>query len=348
MVGMSSFDESLHPRGQASNAGQFRTKENDAPTGELAEPPLTGVQGFLARKRAALLQRGFVPATPGPTSSGTPRQAAGLDSWWTEAIARSEVRLDGKSYPQMPDDYTPSGGAGRALSGKRRTYRKLYQSGEIAVRMPSAAAIRRFSAEIGNDTFDFPISAEGPAGNPVSGHVRVTQTAPGCWAVTAINMPPAAQEKIGEAVNAILEARRPSYALADAEHAGGLVARARERRAAAGVKLAAIESSSWMRSAGYNDDTGEMIVDLQGRQYGYTTPRGVYEYMVTAPSPGAAYNALVKGRYDSHPVTSCPNCSRWFAEGTRHHCTAHRAPGEKVSLHNQRVRAYVMGEPLPV
>lgn len=32
---MTSFDESLHPRGQAANAGQFAPKTNDAPTGTL-------------------------------------------------------------------------------------------------------------------------------------------------------------------------------------------------------------------------------------------------------------------------------------------------------------------------
>ncbi|MBN9214654.1 MAG: hypothetical protein J0J04_07560 [Microbacterium sp.] len=33
---MTTFDETLHPRGQAGNAGQFATKTNDAPSGELA------------------------------------------------------------------------------------------------------------------------------------------------------------------------------------------------------------------------------------------------------------------------------------------------------------------------
>lgn len=38
MVGMTSYDESQHPRGQATNAGQFRAKQNDAPTGVLDNP----------------------------------------------------------------------------------------------------------------------------------------------------------------------------------------------------------------------------------------------------------------------------------------------------------------------
>lgn len=35
---MSTFTETLHPRGQAANAGQFRAKTNDAPAGILAAP----------------------------------------------------------------------------------------------------------------------------------------------------------------------------------------------------------------------------------------------------------------------------------------------------------------------
>ncbi|MBN9214830.1 MAG: hypothetical protein J0J04_08570 [Microbacterium sp.] len=34
---MTTFDESLHPRGQAGNGGQFRAKSNDAPAGQLEE-----------------------------------------------------------------------------------------------------------------------------------------------------------------------------------------------------------------------------------------------------------------------------------------------------------------------
>lgn len=339
---MSTFDESLHPRGQAANAGQFRTRFDYAPHGQLEEPQ---PQSFLARKRAALLARGFVPATPGPSTAGSPRRAGDAQPWWMDAFARAEVRTDGKAYPMIPDDYTPSQGAGRSLSNKRRTYRKLYQSGEIAIRMPSATAVRRFSEELGNGTFDIPVSAEGPAGNPISGHVRVTQHADGRWTTTAINMPPNAQEKVAEAVAAILEARRPTFALTQAEQAGGLIARARERRAGAGAAMVSNERSSWIESTGYNDETGEMVLNLQGRHYGYQVPRGVYDYVVSAPSPGAAYNSLVKGRYDSHGVDRCADCGRCYRAGTAtvHRCPTHRPPTGKVTVHTQRVYAFVMG-----
>ncbi|MBN9214655.1 MAG: hypothetical protein J0J04_07565 [Microbacterium sp.] len=35
---MSTFDETLHPRGQAGNPGQFKAKENDAPAADLENP----------------------------------------------------------------------------------------------------------------------------------------------------------------------------------------------------------------------------------------------------------------------------------------------------------------------
>lgn len=38
MMAGSSFTDTAHPRGQADNAGKFRTRENTAPAGELAAP----------------------------------------------------------------------------------------------------------------------------------------------------------------------------------------------------------------------------------------------------------------------------------------------------------------------
>lgn len=53
MVGMTTFDESQHPRGQAANAGQFASKSNDAPAGELAAT-LPTLADALDQLRAAL------------------------------------------------------------------------------------------------------------------------------------------------------------------------------------------------------------------------------------------------------------------------------------------------------
>ncbi|MBN9214823.1 MAG: hypothetical protein J0J04_08535 [Microbacterium sp.] len=52
---MTSFDESLHPRGQAANAGQFATKTNTAPTGTLASAGASTATLLEERATAAAL-----------------------------------------------------------------------------------------------------------------------------------------------------------------------------------------------------------------------------------------------------------------------------------------------------
>lgn len=48
---MSTFDASLHPRGQAANHGQFINRTNDAPTGVLADP-VESSTGSILKERA--------------------------------------------------------------------------------------------------------------------------------------------------------------------------------------------------------------------------------------------------------------------------------------------------------
>lgn len=53
MVVMSTHDESLHPRGQAANAGQFRTKENSAPADALTRPAPSREEVTMRAREAA-------------------------------------------------------------------------------------------------------------------------------------------------------------------------------------------------------------------------------------------------------------------------------------------------------
>jgi hypothetical protein len=341
---MSNFNPIDHPR--ETQTGKFVEKTHSAPQSTLSgtEKTATLVDRVLSERRELLLQRGFLPASYGPATSGTPVEREGIEAWWSDARLRSEISMDDtKRHPVMPDDYTIAETTGRALSGKRRTHRMLYKSDEIALRMPSASAIRRFANEMQGATFDVPISAEGPAGNPVSGHVRVTKHGPGNYSVSAINMPPAAQERVAEAVNAILEARRPSFALKDAQRVGGLVKLAQERRANAGAPMVEIERSMWMRGAGYNKESGEMTINLKGRTYGYKVPQSVFDTVVHAASPGAAYNNLVKGKYDSHAVTECTKCKNWHAKDAQHSCMKHKSPSGIVTPYMTTVKAYILG-----
>lgn len=50
---MTSFDESLHPRGQAANAGQFATKTNDAPTATLGATSGASLEAILRERATA-------------------------------------------------------------------------------------------------------------------------------------------------------------------------------------------------------------------------------------------------------------------------------------------------------
>lgn len=65
VVGMTTFDESLHPRGQASNAGQFIAKSNAAPTTELVPVAVT-----LANTRYTLLVDGRPHTSREPGADG--------------------------------------------------------------------------------------------------------------------------------------------------------------------------------------------------------------------------------------------------------------------------------------
>lgn len=70
---MSTFDEGAHPRGQAANAGQFRTKTNSAPAGELsggADDAGTVTLQLRAHGSSGTPSR---PVRVSPARSGTPR-----------------------------------------------------------------------------------------------------------------------------------------------------------------------------------------------------------------------------------------------------------------------------------
>lgn len=339
MVAMSTIDASgnIH-RGEGPGGGQFAGKVNTPPGSPLGQVPVRAAVEQLLRQRAALINAGYAPATAGPSFGSSPRATEGIDTWWEEHFRRAEVRI-GDSYLQMPDDYTPGMGRGRSLTGNRRTHRMLYEGPGIALRMPSASAIRRFSAENPGQSFDVPIQAEGQGGQVVSGYVRVTAEGPGRWSVDALGMPPQVAWKVGEGVAAVLESRRPSRALQDA---GDLIQRRRERYARAGAVIVDADNSSWVSGMGYNAQAGEMVITLGQRTYGYRVTGEVFEQVRTAHSAGAAYNRLVKGSAPRVAVDKCGSCGRWFNVESSHTCMGHRAPTAAVKPFNEHVRAHVL------
>lgn len=335
---MSTIDSSgnIHKGAGAPGAGRFDGRVNTPPTDGLA-PNIPGSISTLLRRRTELIAAGYAPATAGPSAGTVPRSTAGITTWWEEHFRRAEVN-DHESYVQMPDDYNPGSSSGNALSGKRRTHRILYEGAGIALRMPSATAIRRFSAAQGHQTFDVPVEAEGQGGQVVSGYVRVTQEAPGKWSVDALGMPPHVAWKVSESVASVLEARRPSRALKDI---GDLLQRRRERVARAGVQMTAADNSSWVSAMGYNAAAGEMVITLGTRTYGYRVSEQVFQRVKNSYSAGSAYNQLVKGS-PRVEVDQCGVCGRWFNVMAGHTCMRHRSATGTVKPFNSRVRAHVL------
>ncbi|MGN7187551.1 KTSC domain-containing protein [Microbacterium enclense] len=346
---MSTWDDKRHPRDRKT--GEFvelaGTEQADtlspAGTEEYAtdERPESAADttrfSYFRRARERmrdrareLLSRGYLPASS-TEATVDPRSREGIDEFWRShyvSAEQADLTHTGGAYEVMPDDYTPSMGAGRALSGHRRAHRIGYSNSEVAVRMPSVTAIRRFSAEKRGRTFDVPVDATYPGGS-VSGYVRVTNNGPGMWSVEGLGMDPEAKAYVSESVQALLEARSVTMAL---NQIPDMLARRAERLRSAGVGQREVVASDWVRSAGYNRASGDMVVNLNGRTYGYRgVPAEVYQRL-TEPgvedgySAGKVYNALIKRKHDSFAVDQCPTCQRYFESGRAHRCPSqHKA-----------------------
>lgn len=312
---------SRHQKGApSSQGGRFR----EEPKGESLVSLQSGTgprAEARARRREALLLAGYLPAVPS-TDFTVPEFSGKRDQWWDRQFQAAEYQPDGAGYPLMPDDYTPKFSTGGSLSGHRRTHRILYQGAGVALRIPSATAIKRYSAETGS-TFDVPVSAAFPGGT-VIGTVRVTHNGAGFWSVSGNGFTPEQSAYVCEGVSAVLEARRPSTGL---KQAGDLLERRRKRFAAGGVKFDETPQSSFISGVGYDRSTGTMLVRIGARSYGYQVPEASFNQVRASRDPGKAYNALVKGRRRAE-VDSCPKCHRFFAAGVEHRCPSkHQAPG---------------------
>jgi len=238
----------------------------------------------------------------------------------------AEYRASGEGFPQMPDDNTPGMTLGNSLDGNRRTHRVKYRGEDVTLRMPSAAAMKRFAAQSEESTFDVPVGAEYPdtsgVNTLVAGWVRVTGSPNGNWTAIGMGFPGGADGAVAEGVASILEARRPSHALRDA---GSLIAKHRDRQAAQGVPLRAV-SSAWISALGYDDATGVMATQTAaGGVYGHLVSKATFGEVASAKSPGSMFNKLVKGS-GRVEVGNCPSCGRFFAASGSHSCPTPSAP----------------------
>lgn len=287
--------------------------------------PITGPvnKEQLAHRHELFTKGGFVPG--GVVASATTNDdVLNPQEWWDRSLAAGEYGDRGRSYTKMPDDFTPQGTAGQAMSGKRRTHRMRYSGAGVDLRMPSATSIRAFSKQNGNPTFDVPISVamdDGPTTNNV--WVRVTQTGPHSWKTTTVGVEGERAERIAESVSAVLEARRVTQGLREA---GDLLQRRKAKVEAEGFELDQPDTAtrSFIKKVGYDDATGTMGTAIGNKIYGHQVPRNVFEAVKQGGSPGKIFNLLVKGKQTAS-VVRCDQCKRYHASTAEHHCpTSHK------------------------
>jgi len=290
---------------------------------------------FQARARA-VEALGFVQATT--VRSAFRRAPAG--SWWASHWALAEQPPAGEAaYPKMPDDETPMRTGGQSLSGRRRTHRMAYRGAGVELRMPSAAAVRRYAshlaAKTGQETvtFDVPVSTVYPDGaghREVSGWVRATRAPDGSWATRALGSRSEGAEYVAESVQCVLEARRPSRALREV---GDLLERRRQRKEKLGVKLVTMRST-WVRQVGYDYATGTVLISTGQNTYGYRAPERTYQALAGSFSPGRAYNLLLRGKAQRVDVVECGACGRYYTQvdgASRHKCPTKEASRQAMS-----------------
>jgi hypothetical protein len=298
----------------------------------------------MAERRELLRTQGFVPAAT-MQARNSPTTTEHREEWWNRSFVAAEYQGAGpavasepkpaKTYPQMPDDNTPSMHTGQAMSGHRRTHRMNYGNKDIQLRMPSATAIRRFSGDNGNPTFDVPVSVALKGGAPIQGWVRVTKTGPESWETTTLggNGGPAS-EQVAEAVAAVLESRRVTMALATVPD---LLAARKAREAAKGAELSPV-SSSWISSIGYDENTNTMATRIGGKLYGHKVSKQFFDAVKNTERPGSVYNKLVRA-HQRTAVAQCGKCGRFSSGLVAHKCPNGHKPASGIGVgHVERAR----------
>jgi hypothetical protein len=280
----------------------------------------------MAERRELLRSNSFVPAST-LQAVAAPTTTDHRAEWWDTNMVAAEYRTPGKGYPQMPDDYTPAQTGGQAMSGNRRTHRMNYHNRDISVRMPSATAIKRYSAEHGNPTFDVPVSVAVQGGQPRQGWVRVTKTGPNNWEATALGGSSAAADQLSEAVASVLEARRPSVALT---RVADLLEKKRQREQAKGAEMAPV-SSHFIEEIGYDEASGTMATRIGNKLYGHHVSKALFEAVKDSPRPGTVFNQKVKSNPGAG-VDRCTKCARFYSAAVAHVCPTSHKPEAGIGL----------------
>lgn len=252
-------------------------------------------------------------------SSAKPWPARDASSWWSNRKLIGEHNHAGGDYPMLPEV--------GLYHTQMRTRRGYYKGGDVEIRMPEKAAVRRFAGQVGG-TFDMPVEVVTGEG-PVSTNLRMTQVADGVWHVTPTTKDPTrAEVAAAEAVRAVMEGQRPALAL---ETIGDLVARAESRVPVGAVRRKPVESS-FINAVGFGRRTPVVTIEMNGRTYGYRPEASVAEGFLNAirqgQSVGMAYSWFIKGQ----PRVEMKVCSRCGVEVPR----GDGLPSHVCELHQRR------------
>lgn len=326
--------------------GQFAQKTSgeadltlDDPAGDWRMP------GVLAERRKLLADAGYVPAAALPASID-PTSTANRREWWDQSFALGEYGDARGDYAQMPDDFTPSMTTGRSLEGNRRTHRMCYRGAGVALRMPSATSIKRYASQSPSATFDVPVSATHPGGT-VTGWVRVTRGDDGTWATRGLGFSPADSAYVAEAAQAVLQARRPSRALAEV---GDLLDRRRQRATVMGTRME-VAHSTWIARLGYDKGSSTMMLGTSGtatsapHRYGFKVPAEVYQAVARSGAPGRVFNQVIKGRATRVEVDECPSCHRFSTAGAGHRCPPRESRRNPLGVGVNRLHRHAAAGP---
>ncbi len=321
--------------GRARSGGEYYFSRDGgvaAPQVALAPEPASLTQ-LISNRREALEHASFVTAQS--TAAAGKNGDENREDWWRRSFGNAEWR-DGAAHPKMPDDFTPSKSAGTSLTGTRRTSRRWYKGQDIAIRMPSVSAIKRYSASIDGATFDVPVQVANAAGDDgIQGWVRVTQHGEQ-WSVTGLGMNAADSAGMSEAVRALLESRTPTVELSTVEN---LRERYRARVRSEGTQLETVASSGFIEGVAYDRKASTLTLSMNGRHYAYPASEETYEALKNSRSPGKVFNTLIKGKPAARRLTSCDNCNRVYAPRAEHRCPArHDAPKEHAGIWDRLAR----------
>lgn len=223
-------------------------------------------------------------------------------AWWQAAATMLNDAADQRfvqlAVPPMGDRIEPP----------RRYPRIRYGGDEVELRMPSVTRIRS-SLDGSPDS----VGVQVPLGYTLAGEsgmatARIERTPSGRWFARVDGVDAHTNAVLSEAIASAVESRHPRMVPHDIET---LLARRRQRVAAVGSESRPV-ATSFIEAVAYDDSTGVLAMQLarSSHAHGYVVSRKVYEEMLSASDPGAAYNSLVKGRPKSY-AERCDQCGRF-------------------------------------